>query len=170
MAAEQLRVKERAWRDVPPPPPPGASPVEFGENWLLRDVPRDVLAAFAGQCEERRFTSGEIIFREGDRTDGLYLVASGFVRIVTHRGQGEMQLARLGPGETIGEMGVIDDAPRSATAIAGSFTVLYFVPREPFLDLVERQASLALKLLAMMSQRLRRTNVRVVTLPSGEVV
>ncbi len=170
MAVQQLIFKDRPWRDVPPPPSPGAPSVSFEENWLLRDIQRDVLGAFAEQCEERRYTASEIIFREGDRTDGLYLVASGFVRIVTHRGQGEMQLARLGPGETIGEMGVIDDAPRSATAIAGSFTVLSFIPREPFLDLVERQSSLSLKLLAMMSQRLRRTNVRVVTTPSGEVI
>ena len=70
-------------------------------------------------ARERTFTAGQEIFREGEPGDGLYVVRSGLVQIVALLGQEERRIfSRAEPGEFFGEMAVLEDKPRSATASA----------------------------------------------------
>src|SRR5262245_53419288 len=65
------------------------------------------------------FADGDVIFREGEASDAAYLVVTGFVEIVTgHGSPRQTTIGRLGKGQYFGEMGAIDDSPRSATAVA----------------------------------------------------
>jgi len=141
------------------------SVMDLEKVWVLQGVQPELLEELAQHCEERVYTPGETIFYEGDPSDGLYMILSGAVRIIAHVENGERHLATVGQGECFGEMGVIDAAPRSATAITATMAVVCFVPTEPFLDLMERASLVPMKMLALLSARLRRTNRYTADLP-----
>src|SRR5262245_13920533 len=82
----------------------------------------DVLDAIAVRFEPFALNSGEILFRQGDPGDSLYLVVSGRVRILVSTSSGERGVTELGAGEIVGEMGLLCDEPRSATVIAARDT------------------------------------------------
>ncbi len=98
------------------------------------------------------FASGQILFREGEAGDVLYIVAEGQVDI---QANGQL-LETLGPGDILGEMALIDDQPRMATAIARTDCLLTRVSRPHFLTLVQRNPRFALQVMRIMANRLRR--------------
>ena len=86
---------------------------------LLRSCDAEVIDRIAVATGEQEFLSGQAIVRQGQIGNGLYIVVSGEVRIVA----GSDELARLGPGDFFGELSVIDQQPRTATAYAEGATV-----------------------------------------------
>src|SRR5262249_44482761 len=106
---------------------------------------------------------GQDIFREGDKGDGIYVVKDGLVEITISLTQNNRKLfAQVPPGEMFGEMAVLETKPRSATATAAKDSVVYFIPREELLAMVERSPILSLELLREISQRLREFNQRYI--------
>lgn len=110
-------------------------------------------------AQERQFAAGQEIFREGDPGDGVYVIRDGLVEIahVVDLQQPRV-FSRPGPGEIFGEMAVIEDLPRSATATAARETRVYFIPRAEMLTLLKRSPGLAFNLLQEISRRLRDFN------------
>jgi signal transduction histidine kinase len=105
------------------------------------------------------FPVGKTIFKEGDAGDGLYIVRSGLVQISAVVSDGDRRiLSRLGPGEFFGEMAVVDNEPRSATVMTDQETIVYFVPREEMLRVLESSPKLAVNLVREFSMRLREFN------------
>jgi CRP-like cAMP-binding protein len=113
---------------------------------------QDVLA-LASRVE---LPAGEELFHEGDDGDAMYVVASGEIRVV----KGEEEVARLGAGEVLGEMALLEDAPRSATARAASTCTVYRIDRGAFEELLESEDHAAYRLLhglaRLLCARLRR--------------
>jgi signal transduction histidine kinase len=124
---------------------------------LLRHLNRHELQALRLIVQERRFTAGQEIFREGAPGDGVYFVKSGLVEISAGKGE-RYVFSRLGPGEVFGEMAVIELRPRSATASAAQATEVYFLPRGEMLSFIEHSPGLAFALLQQISHRLREFN------------
>ncbi len=89
----------------------------------------------AGELE--KVSAGEVLFNEGDPADGFYLVLQGYfgVTLIGDGGQ-EFPLAGVGPGETLGEMGIVTAAPRSARISALMDSVAWHLRAEVFEDLV----------------------------------
>jgi CRP-like cAMP-binding protein len=83
---------------------------------------------------------------------------------------GETFLATVRANEVLGEMGVLDGEHRSGTATALTLCAAYYLPAESFLDLLEQSSLASMRLLALLCQRLRKTNGRLVELPSTSVV
>lgn len=102
------------------------------------------------------FSRGEIIFREGEPGDHLYIVAEGQVDIVA---DGQI-LETVETGGILGELALIDDKPRSAQAVARTDSMLAPVTRQHFLTLVQRTPLFALQVMRVMAERLRRANTR----------
>jgi CRP/FNR family transcriptional regulator, cyclic AMP receptor protein len=100
------------------------------------------------------FKAGSIIFREGDEARELFVIKSGKVRIQI----GNRTIAELGADNIFGEMALIDDEPRSATAIAHTDVELVAVSEKQFLFLVSQTPYFALKVMRVLAQRLRATN------------
>ncbi|HEY8380652.1 MAG TPA: patatin-like phospholipase family protein [Microvirga sp.] len=99
---------------------------------------------------------GEVLFREGDPADALYMLVSGSLGISVRDGKGgERRIARSRPPETIGEMALISDAPRSATVVALRDSALLRLTRAAFEDLVERWPPAMLYLARLLADRLR---------------
>jgi CRP/FNR family cyclic AMP-dependent transcriptional regulator len=102
----------------------------------------------------RAAKAGEIIFREGDQADQLFVIKSGQVAIRS----GNRTLAELPANSRFGEMALIDDAPRSATAVAMTDVELVPVSEKQFLFLVSQTPFFALKVMRVLARRLRATN------------
>lgn len=100
----------------------------------------------------RTFTSGQTLFQEGESGDVLYIVDEGEVEI---RINGQL-LETIGPGGILGEMALIDEQPRMATAIARTDCLLTPVSRAHFLTLIQRNPRFALQVMRVMADRLRR--------------
>jgi signal transduction histidine kinase len=110
----------------------------------------------------RLFKAGEVIFSAGDKGDGFYVLESGRVRIVAVVGQNERVLASIGAGDFFGEMAVVDDAPRSASAIAEQDSKALFLGRDKLLQLLGRRPQLALNIIREFSVRMRALNQKYV--------
>ena len=118
----------------------------------------------------RHYTKGELIFSEGDHGDGFYVVAGGMIKIFKMSIEGKEHIMRIvGPGESFGQVSVFAGRtfPAGAQAIAKSH--LLFLPRSSFVDLITRNPSLALSMLASLSMRLREFTVHVERLALKEV-
>src|SRR5689334_14710761 len=100
------------------------------------EMASEELRALAQEGQMRKFRRGAVIFSAGDIGDGFYVVESGQVRISAVIGENEPRvLAMIGAGDFFGEMSVVDDAPRSATATAEVETHAIFVERDKLLTL-----------------------------------
>jgi CRP-like cAMP-binding protein len=102
----------------------------------------------------RQFAEGERIFVDGDEGNAMYAVRSGAVSIVS----AGVVLETVRPGETFGELSLIDGSPRGATAIAREQTEVAVIDERAFHYLVERNPPFALDLLRRLSRRLLRMN------------
>jgi len=114
----------------------------------------------------RQYKSSEVIFWENEPGVGMYIVQSGEVGIFQDYDAPEQkQLARLNQGDFFGEMALLEDDNRSATAVAISDSLLLGIFHPDLFDLFERKPELATKVLVvlanMLAQRLRRTNLEL---------
>jgi CRP-like cAMP-binding protein len=139
-------------------------------NKLLRSV-----AMFAGLTDEefsqlaglfqlRQLADGEILFQQGETGDSLCLIQQGFVEIVTENDGQEKTLVNLGPGQSVGEMALIDRGARSATVRAAtSDTIVAVVSRDSFEKLCEQNTSIGYKVMrniaADLSFRIRHRSM-----------
>lgn len=127
---------------------------------LFSGLNEEALAALMGAASVRNLEPGERLMRQGERGSEFYVLLVGNLKL-TNRADGESDpytLGVLGPGDYLGEMALLDDLPRSASADAVSACELLVVEREAFRELVRQHADLALGLLSGMARRLRQTS------------
>ena len=130
--------------------------------YLFRDMEEDELEELASLAKSCTFYQGDVIFREGDTGDSIYVIRLGSVKIVKADREGnESQVAILGTGSHFGEMTVADRQPRSATVIANEHTKLIKFDVNDLDDLFEKHPEIGFKFyrkLSMgLSRRLRNT-------------
>lgn len=105
------------------------------------------------------FESGQRIFSEGDPSDLTYRILNGSVDItVSGKEGGQRRISSLGPEDIFGEMGIIDDSPRSATATAREQTACQAYTAEEVLELLTSNPQEAIDLIKSLIIRLKSTN------------
>ena len=114
----------------------------------------------------RKFKRGEVVFKEGETGDEFFIILKGSIRISTNvPGIGEEALAVLKSGEFFGEMALIDNTVRSATAVSNEETELFSINRINFNNLIQETNPFAYKiiwgLVKKLSARLRETDERL---------
>jgi CRP-like cAMP-binding protein len=102
----------------------------------------------------RNFSKGKTIFKEGDQGDEFFIIVSGRVEIRS----GDRLLETLEADGIFGEMALIDDSPRSASAVALSDVTLAPIKENQFLFLVQNTPFFALSVMRVLARRLRRQN------------
>ncbi|HEX9706851.1 MAG TPA: Crp/Fnr family transcriptional regulator [Steroidobacteraceae bacterium] len=126
---------------------------------LFRGLPPQALERIAGLAIQRSFRSGEIVFSQGDPGDALYAVVTGKIRISAGAADGrEISLNIMEPGDTFGEIALLDGGTRTATATASAPSELVSIRRDHFTGLLEREPRVALELLRLCGERLRWTS------------
>ncbi|WP_300674222.1 Crp/Fnr family transcriptional regulator [Desulfoluna sp.] len=119
---------------------------------------------------QKSYKKGEFVFSEGDPGDGFYIVVEGQVKVFKTSSEGKEQILHIfGPGEPIGEVAVFAGIPFPANAAVLAKSVLLFFPRDAFIRLIAKDPSLAMKLLAVLSTRLKQFTVQVENLSLKEV-
>jgi CRP-like cAMP-binding protein len=112
----------------------------------------------------RSYRPGDVLFREGEPGDGMFIIVTGAVRISKHTPTGEEALSILESKAFFGEMALIDYSNRAADAIAHSEADVFFIPLAQLRELIEAYPPIAIKFLyalcEVLAQRLRETNER----------
>lgn len=121
----------------------------------------------AKAAEVDNYKAGMEIFKEGAPGDAMYFIISGQVEIVKKSASGESKrLALLPKGTVLGEMSLVDSAPRSATAIANTDVKMVLMKKHAFQTLTDEfprpACKIMLKLLRTLSMRLRQTDSKIV--------
>jgi len=115
----------------------------------------------------KAYRDGEIIVKQGEPGDCMFVVQAGRVEIFTESGGREVRLAVLGEGNVFGEMALFERESRCATARAMGAARVLTLDKKRFLRRVHEDPSLAFRILQMMSQRIRALNVELVRLKTG---
>src|SRR5690242_6287293 len=110
-----------------------------------------------------RFAEGHILFREGDPADSVCRLLSGAADILRELDGEPVLLGTVGAGQFIGEMGVLENRPRNATARAVSDVEVEILAPAEFLDEMARSPRAARELIQRLSQRLREADDRIVS-------
>jgi len=119
---------------------------------------------------KREFTRGDPVFFEGDRGNGFFIVVDGLIKVFKLAPDGKEQILHIiGPGEPFGEVAVFAGRSFPANAEALADSRLLFFPRDAFVALISRNPTLALKMLAVLSMRLRQFAAQVESLSLKEV-
>jgi len=114
------------------------------------------LNLFAVEENPRVCEAGETIFQEYDMGSEMFVILEGEVELSIK----SRVVETLGPGEPFGEMALIDQSPRTATAIAKTACRLAVIPEKRFLFMVQTTPHLAQEIMKVMADRLRRMNER----------
>lgn len=112
----------------------------------------DMLGVFKDSKNARQLAPGEVLFREGDPCDSMYVVTSGELSVHS----GGHPVDTVVAGGIIGEMAMIDERPRSATATATTETEVVPIDASWFKYLIRKNPEFALHVMATMAERLRR--------------
>jgi CRP/FNR family transcriptional regulator, cyclic AMP receptor protein len=119
----------------------------------------DDLRTLATRFHAVRYGKSEMIFREGEPAERLFLIDQGTIKlsIVANRG-GELLIAVLGHGQIFGELSVIDRGPRAMNARAMEESLVFALSADVFWTMLENRPALARRLLELMARRLRRAD------------
>ena len=131
-------------------------------NAMFADLGADELQRLANLCHTQHLGNGEVLFQKGDAGDALFGVRRGQVRIETGASDGSrLTLNFMGPGDLFGEVAVLDGQSRTADATAGEASELFVLRREDFLAFLEREPKVAIKIIALLCQRIRWQSERM---------
>lgn len=109
----------------------------------------------------QQFADGEMIIKQGTLGDCLYVIQQGKVAVIKEDGQQDVKLTELGQGEFFGEMGLFEKDVRSCSVKALGGAIVMTIDRENFMQTIQKDPSLAFRLLEMMSHRIRQTNQKL---------
>jgi CRP/FNR family cyclic AMP-dependent transcriptional regulator len=130
--------------------------VELFSTLTAREV-----QVLAQSCQERQYSAGTTIITQGDVGVGLYVLIKGKVRVTraNNPDRAEEQLGIVEAGNVLGEMALLDDLPRSASVEALEDVEALVLPIWEFRAALRSHPDIGLKLLAVLSRRLRRAEV-----------
>lgn len=118
---------------------------------LFADVPGNVLASVAETMEEVDLGPDQTFIEEGAVEDCLYIIVEGRVQI--HSWNGE--IGTMGPGQSVGELAVLDPQPRSASATTLEDTFLFRLDKEPFVEVMADRPEIATSVIRALCQLIR---------------
>lgn len=140
-----------------------------GKSQFFTEFSQEDVSTLAGYMEVYRAQPGEIIIRERDEGDFMMLIVDGEIDILKKNQRNEMHhMTSAGPGMTLGEMSMIDGEPRFATCMAAQPSTFAVLTRDNMariiLDHPGLGSKILIKMVTMLSLRLRQTSARLIRL------
>lgn len=137
---------------------------------MFRGVPDSNLEQIARCAMLRRVARNAVVVRVSDRSDFVHLVLAGNLKVLVSDEEGrEVILSMLGPGELFGEMGVLDESPRSATVMAVSPCELIVMSKSDFKRCMFENHEVAMYIMRNLVQRLRQADRKIESLALMDV-
>lgn len=137
---------------------------------LFNGLGDDRLAAIAQHALMRRVARGQAVVHAGDRTDYVYFVLTGTLKVLVSDEDGrEVILTMLGQGELFGEMGVFDEQPRSASVVAVSPVDLVVIAKSDFRRMMQENFDIAWRIMSNLAERLRTADRKIESLALMDV-
>jgi len=128
---------------------------------LFAGLPPADISRLKSRLAERELHDGEVLFLEGDAADNAYIVADGEVEILKQQDDRDARLAVSGSGVVVGEMGLLTNEPRNATARALGPATLIEIPRDTFNEIIETSAPAMRALFDVFVRRWQEQELRV---------
>lgn len=141
----------------------GIDPAFLRASDLFENQPEEVLKAVLVQGQLQEYGPGEVVFRQGDEGDRLYIVKSGALEVLASPTDAAepIPVAYLGPGEVLGELALLTGSPRSASARVPERAELFTVEKPVFLDLMKTLPAFARNLCLVLAKRLEATTLKM---------
>jgi CRP-like cAMP-binding protein len=138
-------------------------PAFLRDSELFENQSAEVTRAVLAQGQLLEFGPGEVVFRQGEQGDRLFVVKSGVLEVVAVPTDGSEPtvVAYLGTGEVIGELALLTGSPRSATVRSPEHAVLFAVEKAVFLDLMDVLPAFSRNLCVVLAKRLETTTLKV---------
>ena len=137
---------------------------------LFSELSERELQDVAALAQVQKLDTDTTVFHEGDPADSIFVVVNGRVKIVTTSTDGkEFILSVLGAGQIFGEMGLLEEAPRSASVSSITDVELLVIKHDDFDHLLKTSPGISRKLMAILSRRLRRANSKMESLAYMDV-
>jgi CRP/FNR family cyclic AMP-dependent transcriptional regulator len=138
-------------------------PTFLRDSELFENQPPEVVRAVLTQGQLLEFGPGDVVFRQGDQGDRLFVIKSGVIEVVTAPSDGSesVVVAYLGTGEVIGELALLTGSPRSATVRSPEHAEVFAVDKTVFFDLMDVLPAFARNLCVVLARRLETTTLKV---------
>src|ERR671921_1139314 len=131
--------------------------MDFAASPLFAGLATSTLNQILGRTKSRRYAAGEPICREGEVSDRLYLIESGVVAVVIGEGSAARAIARLRRGDIFGEMGLLTDAPRSATILPTVPAQVLELDRTSFTEIIQKHPAILLNISRVLAKRQKQS-------------
>lgn len=131
---------------------------------LFRRMKPKEVKALARWTTTRTFDPGQVIVGEGQMGVGLYCIQSGAVKVSRRGPQNDIELREMGPGQTFGELSLLDDQPRSATVTATRPTTAILLDKSQFLAELRTHPEIGLAIIPTLVDWLREADARSASL------
>lgn len=126
------------------------------ETALFKELSNEAIAAITSKASVKKLAKDEALMKKGDPADSFFVILNGDLKIVTTDAKGdEIIINKVHAGETLGEMALVDERPRSAGVIALDDVEVLEIRREAFFGLLEDRLDVSLGMLRGFSNRLR---------------
>jgi diguanylate cyclase (GGDEF)-like protein len=163
-AGEALQAESYSARPVPVSAGPAVltalTPAQLSKARLFSGLPHCELEGLLAQCSLKNLDQNGILIRPGETEDAVYVLLSGNLRIHLSTIDND-PIATVNPGESVGELSVIDSSPRSAYVIASAPSRLLEIKRDVFWRLADTCPTLPVNLLHSLARRLRENNTTI---------
>jgi len=138
-------------------------PAFLRNSELFENQPAEVIRAVLDQGQLLQYGPGDLVFRQGDEGERLFVVKSGVLEVVTVPTDGSepVVVAYLGTGEVIGELALLTGSPRSATVRSPEHAEVFAVAKEVFFDLMDILPAFSRNLCVVLARRLETTTLKV---------
>ncbi len=131
---------------------------------LFTGISEDIFNSLGDAVQELNLSDGEILFKEGDTGTSIYIIKSGQIEILKSEDESgkQVRLAMRSQGDFFGEMSLLEDSPRFASAKAVGKCVVLELSRAKFNELILKNPQIALDVLGVMSSRLRQSDLQMI--------
>lgn len=142
----------------------------LGKSSLFDGLTTEQIDLVASLTIEKGYGRGETIFFEGETADGFYIVSQGSVKVYKMSTMGKEQILHIfGAGEPIGEVAVFGSKPFPASAETLEKSRLLYFRRNDFVEMIQKNPSISMNMLAVLSLRLRQFTTQIENLSLKEV-